>query len=136
MKIEIKYCTKTERIKEAFSNLFPFLKIEFFKQAHLAGEGSGRKLIDVTSKTLGEIAGAMKEGDIIFFPETTTADLEQLFRQKFGLSVQVFRKQKNTWIETTHTDHLSLKDQNENGRLASARPEPELRDRYLEEGQY
>jgi hypothetical protein len=136
MKLKIKYSSTTGKIKEAFSKMFPFLKIEFFKKPHKVGEVSEKKLVVTRNTVLGDITGAMKEGDIMISPETRTSDLEQLFQQKFGLSIQVFRNQNNTWIETSNTDDLSLADQNEKGRLASAQPERVVRDRYLEDGQY
>jgi hypothetical protein len=46
-------------------------------------------------------------------------DVEQLLWDAFGLSVQVFRKSGNLWLETTVTDQWSLAYQNEQGRELS-----------------
>jgi hypothetical protein len=43
------------------------------------------------------------------------SELENLFEDKFKLSVQVFRKSGKSWLETTFTDGWSLKKQNQEG---------------------
>ena len=45
----------------------------------------------------------------------TVSDLEQKFAELFGLSVQVFRKSANVWLETTVTDGWTLEEQNRQG---------------------
>ena len=46
-------------------------------------------------------------------------ELEQQFKSRFGLNIQVFRKHCKTWIETTVTDNWTLVKQNEEGRTLS-----------------
>lgn len=45
----------------------------------------------------------------------TVNELEQLFKTKFGLNIQIFRKSGNSWLETTVTDNWTLEKQNEEG---------------------
>lgn len=137
MKFEITYSTHTGTIKEAFNRKFPFLRIEFFNKPHEAGEPTPELNRVHDNTMLGNVTGALKEGFINISADNTVAEVEQNFQQQFGLPVQIFRKQKNVWIETTRTDSLTLGVQNEKGREASmpeAHSEPG--DRYLEDGQY
>jgi tyrosyl-tRNA synthetase len=41
------------------------------------------------------------------------AELEGVFAKNFGLSVQVFRKSGNLWLQTTTTDNWTLAEQNQ-----------------------
>jgi hypothetical protein len=49
----------------------------------------------------------------------TVLELENAFMDEFGLCVQVFRKSGNIWLETTMTDHWTLKQQSDHGREIS-----------------
>ncbi|MBS1732885.1 MAG: hypothetical protein JST02_06275 [Bacteroidetes bacterium] len=137
MKFEITYGTHTGTLKDAFNRKFPFLRIEFFNKPHEAGEATPELNRVHDNVMLGNITGALKEGFIHISADDTVAALEHNFQEQFGLPVQVFRKQKNVWIETTRTDSLTLGEQNEKGKEAS---QPEVHsvpgDRYLEDGQY
>ena len=46
-------------------------------------------------------------------------DLEQNFRDVYGLSVQILRKSGKVWLGTTVTDNWTLKEQNEQGQILS-----------------
>ncbi len=137
MKIEISRLNKIEKIKSVFNNIFPFLKIEFFNTPHAPGEPSSKNdMIDDHMK-FGDIKGLIKEGIISIDHDENISTVEQIFQQQFGLTVQIFRKQKEVWIETTKTVNLTLAEQNEKGKMSSA-PEIYIEpgDRYLEDGQY
>ena len=49
----------------------------------------------------------------------TVTDLEQNFSDVYGLSIQVFRKSGDVWLETTITDGWTLEKQNEQGKMLS-----------------
>lgn len=100
-------------IQKEFSSLFPFLKIEFFKNSHHVFEGNSKK--ELTHK----ITHLNKPGELNINELMTVAELEQTFKDQFGLNVQVFRKHGNSWIETTVTDSWTLKKQNEEGKTLS-----------------
>lgn len=137
IEIEITKTKKTGTIKQIFNKAFPYLKIEFFNKAHSTGEPSSRNQLVQNNVNIGEINANMKEGLLSIDKSDKVSAFEQLFQQKFGLSVQVFRKQNNVWIETTKTDQLTLGEQNEKGKVASAPTSPSApADRYLEDGQY
>ena len=62
---------------------------------------------------------AIKDGDIQINEEMKVIELEKLFKDKFKLAVQVFRKSGNLWLETTMTDNWTLAQQNNHGREIS-----------------
>ncbi|MEI8136499.1 MAG: hypothetical protein WCH21_04145 [Bacteroidota bacterium] len=71
------------------------------------------------SKTLGECRTIHDSGTITITPQMTVADLEQNFRDIYGLSAQVFRKSGKVWLETTVTDVWTLEEQNSQGESLS-----------------
>lgn len=119
MKITINDHRKIFAIQEEFSEMFPYLKIEFFAKPHKAGGSSAKKLMKHPSKTLGECRTIHNKGTITITPQMTVADLEQNINDVYGLSVQVFRKSGNAWLETTVTDGWTLEQQNNQGEELS-----------------
>jgi hypothetical protein len=105
-------------IQEDFNTSYPFLKLEFYKRQKGHYEIGARK--PLSSAIRLEVAG-MKEDDaeLDIKDEMTVADLEETFRDKYGLSVQVSRKSGIFWLETTMTDNWSLQKQNEHGKEIS-----------------
>ena len=101
------------QIQQEFNVAFPYLRIQFFKEQHHENEGSGPELmiknttqlisVNPTDQTL-EISGNMK-----------VSELENLFKHKYKLNIQVFRKSGNAWLETTVTDGWTLDKQNQEG---------------------
>lgn len=120
MQLSISGERSIREIQNDFSNAYPFLKIEFFKNglkrlnqypAHLKIENQ-RKLKD--SWHWKKDSGQLSLSDAM-----TVLALESAFIDEFGLSVQVFRKSGNIWLETIMTDHWTLKQQNDHGREIS-----------------
>ena len=110
--------TPIRRINREFQKYFPYLKIEFFRHKHKAGETSEWETGFSEYSVLEEIGGPIKTGVIKIDPADTIADIEKRFQNDFGLPVQVYRKTGDLWIETTHTDHLTLEKQNKIGESA------------------
>lgn len=106
---------KLREIQVEFNQNFPHLRIEFYSKHHERGEGSSviYKLSD--QQTIGEARTRHEEGDFIVDPDMTVEDFENLFWQKFGLNVQVFRKSGAMWMQTTSTDQWTLLEQNRKG---------------------
>lgn len=101
-------------IQKEFNTLFPFLKIGFFSKGHRPFEGTAKKSI-LDSET--KLKLIKKEKTKVQISATMTVnELEQLFKTKFGLNVQVFRKSGKSWLETTVTDNWTLLKQNEEGQ--------------------
>ena len=121
MKITINDHRKISAIQEDFSSMFPFLKLEFFAKPHNVNSASSKKMMKHNGKTLGECRIIHTKGFLTLTPNMTVADLEQSFRDVYGLSVQIFRKSGNVWLETTVTDGWTLEEQNRQGEELSGK---------------
>ncbi len=117
MIIHIKENTTITDIQNEFESKFPYLKLMFFKKPHHEHEGSAKK--DLMSGASKITSAKQHNGKITFDENTTVIELEDLFREHFGLNVQVFRKSGRSWIETTVTDNWTLKKQNDQGKELS-----------------
>ena len=95
--------------------MFPGLKLEFYAKAHGSGEGSPVQERLPGESQLSEVRTVNKEADLEIDPEMSVSQFEQLFAERYGLNVQVFRKSGNLWMQTTSTDHWSLALQNRKG---------------------
>lgn len=119
MKITISDNRLIEQVQDEFSKNFPFLKIGFFNRAHRPGQGTAFSHLRSHQKTIGECRTLRNEGELIINPKMTVAELEQKFREIYGLNVQVFRKSGAVWLETTVTDGWTLEQQNIQGEALS-----------------
>jgi hypothetical protein len=116
-------------IREEFTGLFPYLKLEFFKTSHEAAEASRKREMIKTDEKMSKISRNQKFGSLKLSPVLTVASLEAAMRDQFGLNVQVFRKSGNVWLETTITDNLTLQTQNALGKEKSfAAEQPDITD--------
>lgn len=104
-------------LKEQFHKMFPYLKIEFFKQRHKNYEGSPKKDLLCQDYALNQLR--KKNEPFVLNGSLLVSDLEDQFQNLFGLSTQVFRRSGKAWIETSVTDDWSLDKQNEAGKELS-----------------
>jgi hypothetical protein len=102
-------------VKRKFQSLFPFLKLEFYSEPHQAGQGSPKDFQLDSTKKISEVGSDNNNGVITLSPKTLVKDLEEAFKDIFGLNVQVFRKAGTTWIQTILTDEWTLEKQNSTG---------------------
>lgn len=105
-------------VQRDFNEAYPYLKIEFYKKNNnLKSEIVNVKRLD-NSITIGT-AGSINEGDILIEDTMTVGQLENSFKDKFGLLVQLSRKSGIIWLETTMTGNWTLKRQNDHGKELS-----------------
>ena len=103
-------------IQADFNRAYPFLKIDFFKKVN----GQVLRMNEKLSRSISLLqAGNTMEGDLKIDDSMTVGELEAIFRTRFGVIVQVSRKSGTLWLETTMTDHWTLKQQNDHGRELS-----------------
>ena len=102
-------------IQSVFHTQFPYLKIEFFKTPHKIGEGSAKNLLYDQNRFIKDCRIKHANGVLEYTADITVSEFEDRFQQEHGLSVQVFRKSGNVWIETSATDNWTLKQQNQEG---------------------
>ncbi len=121
MDLEIKDEQTLSEIKAAFNEMFPLLKLEFFKKGHVQGQPNAKADMITDDPTIGEIRKSKNEGDLLIGGFITVGELERAFRDRYGLNVQVFRKSGMVWLETTTTDSLTLSEQN---RIAEEKRKP------------
>ncbi len=119
MTIDINSNNTLEKLQQSFNSVFPFLKIEFFTQAHEKGKPSAAKYMVNPKKTIGDLSKTGSNGSVDVRDSMTVFEFEKLFEDRFGLHVQVFRKSGRIWLETTATDNWTLASQNEQGKELS-----------------
>ncbi|HTB30584.1 MAG TPA: hypothetical protein VK808_01070 [Bacteroidia bacterium] len=117
MEITINDERKIFAVQKEFSDMFPFLKLEFFSKSNKGGGAPSSKLMKHISKTIAECRTIHSAGHIKIRPQMTVGEVEQNFRDVFGLSVQVFRKYADNWMQITNTENLSLEKQNVEGAV-------------------
>lgn len=116
MEIIIDDSKKLCEIQKEFRNYFPYLKLEFFEfESGKRGIFSKKNLITDTNKTLGEVRQVHRPGRISINGHQKASTYEQIFLEKFGINIQVFRKSGNVWLQTTTTDDWTLAEQNKKG---------------------
>ncbi len=119
MEITINDQRKIFAVQNEFSEWFPFLKLEFYSKSNKGGGSPSKKVIKHISKTIAECRTIHSSGHVAIQPGMTVAELEQNFRDVFGLSLAVFRKAGGKWIEATENSNLTLQEQNEEGSKLS-----------------
>jgi hypothetical protein len=108
-----------QTIQHAFQQFFSHLRPEFYKTPHGVHEASARGEQYLHNITLQQILPNTELLSIPIDPAQSTGEFEQMM-QTFGLNVQLFRNQRGTWLQTTNSDSLTLKAQNDRGRDADA----------------
>ena len=99
-----------------FMGLFPFLKIEFFREPHNRSEKSvSEDMIFNRITPLSTIDNFKKPGVFDFNPEMLVTDVEQQLQAQFGLSTQIFYKSKGEWVDISKPPILTLAAQNAKG---------------------
>lgn len=120
MIIEVKTDMKIKDLKKQFHDYYPNLKIELFAQA---SEHNRSNLLDNNIDINSLIDG--KEANIEFSGNITVAMFEQLFETQLGLSVQVFRRSGNVFLETKNTDNWTLDQEHQEALSSMVKTSPE-----------
>ena len=117
MKLHIDKESPIKSIQNQFSEVYPFLKIEFFRNLSLNNKPAQKaEKIDPSKKI--KLVGKINEHDSIdISKQRTVAQLEKDFKELFGLNAQVYRKSGNLWIETSLTEDWALEQQNSEGEF-------------------
>ncbi len=133
MHMEINDNTTLRQIRKKFSDYYPYLQIEFFNTPHKKHEMSEEDDMIDHYKTIGNIKKTHLSAVLEIQPLYRIAEVEREFLERFGLSVQILRKEKNNWKQAAAMDDFTLKDLNELSRNASdefilSEPDSEYRD--------
>ena len=123
MREDIFLIGKTNSVKEIqdhFSGLFPFLRINFFKNRKSGSGLTGQSVILFSPESyLKDINPGITNGELAIRESMSVWELENEFFEKFGLSVQVLRRSGNLWLDTSRTNSWTLMEQDEIGREIS-----------------
>lgn len=133
MHFEINDNTTIRHIQERFSDYYPYLQIEFYKKPHKKYEASEDKDLLFPGKTIGEVKQTHVSALMEIKPDSKVAEIEKEFMQRFGLSVQILKKEKDKWVQTTGMDDFTVKEINELARNSSdeyilSEPDSEYKD--------
>lgn len=102
-----------------FSDFYPFLLIEFYTKKHIKYESSMDIDLVLPDTIVSDVKKTHVSALLEILPLNKVADVEKEFQQRFGLSAQVFWKNKDVWQETTDLDDLTLKELTEMARNSS-----------------
>jgi len=119
MHIEINDTTSLREIQVVFSSFYPYLQIKFYSKRHKKYEASDELNEIEPNILIGDIKATHISGVLEILPLYKVSEVEEEFLRRFGLSVQIFRKEKNDWQQTTGMDDFTLKELNEIGRNSS-----------------
>lgn len=101
-------------LQERFNDCFPYLKLEFYSEAHKRFEASEQHCQLDARKHVGEVRKLHKNGSMEIKSWYTVSKVEQALKDDYGLNAQVFRSNKNgEWVQTTLSDSLTLQEQSE-----------------------
>ena len=103
---------KLKELQREFSEVFPYLKIEFYSKEHQKGESSAEDFLLDPELTVGEVSKIKEPVSFTFWSSMRTGDFENSFKEQFDLNVQVFRKSYGEWLQTWATDNWPLREQN------------------------
>jgi glycerol-3-phosphate O-acyltransferase len=121
MKLQIDTETKIRDVQRKFTEVYPFLKVEFYKKPYSEKKVSAIKDRISPDEIISEQAKFFKAESVDINRHRTVAALEKECYEKFGIAMQVSRKTGNIWIETSKTDDRTLKEQNQLGKTMSSR---------------
>jgi hypothetical protein len=104
---------KVGDLQDRFSECFPFLKIEFYRNSHKWKQHSSLSDLIQPAETIGSIRKNHEQGILEIKSWYQTGRVEKDFKEKFGLNVQIYRKRSNGWTQTISTDNLTLREQHD-----------------------
>jgi hypothetical protein len=110
--IKINDDRKIFAIRKEFNNAFPDLQIDFFGKPHSKSGAPSKKVIKSGLARISDCRTTHSEGHLEINPEMTVRDLCDIFRDKFGISVQLFCKSENKVLEFPATESWTLNKQN------------------------
>ena len=99
-----------------FKKAFPYLKIEFFKTPDERDNAIDENGKLESHLNLEKISSFKNSGEFLLNQDMEVGDFESHLRQRFGLYVQVYRKERGKWLQSWTTDSWTLEQQNNRSR--------------------
>jgi hypothetical protein len=119
MKLQINNDTKIIDVQKKFNEVYPFLKVEFYKRDYSEKKVSPFNDRISPDKIISAEVKSFQPGSIDINRHHTVSAVEREFYEKVGIAMQVSRKSGKIWIETSRTDDRTLKAQNQLGKTMS-----------------
>jgi len=116
MHIHIHDKTTLGEIQNVFGTYYPYLRLRFYKHPHQHFQISSEKERLSEDLHIENIRQTHMDKVLEIMPTQRVDEVEDLFLKQFGLSVQILKKEKNEWVQTTGLDSYSLKEVNEFSR--------------------
>ena len=107
-------------IQDLFNAEFPYLKLGFFRSIQNFGVRTRARVFLKPELVVSTNQRGTANPEVVIHDGMMVSEVESLFREHFGLLVQVFRKSGKSWLETKLTNDWSLKKQNEQGMELNA----------------
>lgn len=105
-----------EDLQDHFSDCFPYLKLEFYKEAGIQMKECDKTYIVRPNTPIADIRKRSNSGILDIKSWEKTSKLKHDLKDIYGLNVQVFRMHGHDWIPTSYSDDLTLKQQSELAR--------------------
>lgn len=105
-----------EDIQDHFNDCFPYLKIEFYKDADDHFVEWDKSNLVKSHTQIGDIRKKSYSGALEIKSWYKTSKIKQDLKDLYGLNVQIFRLHKNQWIPTSYSGDLTLKQQSDLAR--------------------
>ncbi|MBK7377037.1 MAG: hypothetical protein KTQ13_01655 [Ferruginibacter sp.] len=119
MYIEINDNTVIRDIQQKIADYYPYLQVKFYSKPHKKYEASDPGDQVSPAKKISEVRQTHVSALLEITPVSRIRDIESEFQQRFGLSVQILRKEKGIWVQTTGMDDFTLKELNVLSRNSS-----------------
>ena len=108
MKIAINNKRKIYAIQEEFNAVFPHLKLVFHAKPSKSGAAPSEKLVSHESKILQECRAIHNEGTVEILPTMNISGVKNVFRDIFGLSVEILQRGENGQMIKPANESLTL----------------------------
>ena len=109
-----------------FNNMFPFLKLEFFRNKVFQDPESAANQVIPHYRKIRDGQAVATEGIIEIVENMKVRELEKLCKDIYKMNVQVFRRSGNLWLQTAMTNDWTLWNQNKHGMEISYSHHPSL----------
>jgi hypothetical protein len=119
MHLEINDNTILENLQHTFTNFYPYLTIEFYRGQHHRYEASDEIVRIDPLKKVCDVLDTHISTLLEIQPWYKVKDIEKEFQERIGISIQIMKKEKEDWEQTTGLDNLTLRDLNILGRNSS-----------------
>jgi len=108
-KIIIQPKISLSELKRQFSHQYPYLKLEFFNKSHeFHGGNLAKNMIRNTDVKIEDISKCNASAYAEIKADLQVGKFEIKFQEQFNLGVQVFKKSRGTYIETTRSDDFTF----------------------------